>query len=51
PGRVVRGGGGGGGWRTGPEAGETAPAGEARLLLPGSISIARTILESWVAAG
>jgi NAD+ diphosphatase len=40
-----------GGWRTRPEAGEAAPAGGARLLLPGSISIARTIVESWVAAG
>lgn len=40
-----------GGWRTRPEEGEVAPAGGARLLLPGSISIARTIMESWVAAG
>lgn len=40
-----------GGWRTRPEEGEAAPAGGARLLLPGSISIARTIVESWVVAG
>lgn len=40
-----------GGWRSRPEEGEAAPAGGARLLLPGSISIARTIVESWVAAG
>lgn len=41
-----------GGWRTRPEAGigpDTTPG--PRLLLPGAVSIARTIVESWVAAG
>ena len=34
----------------GSVTGETAAAGQQRLLLPGSISIARTIVESWAAA-
>ncbi|MGW0180705.1 NAD(+) diphosphatase [Nocardia sp. NPDC003345] len=37
-----------GAWRTRPEQGDT---GGPRLLLPGAVSIARTIVESWVAAG
>ncbi|MGW5387014.1 NAD(+) diphosphatase [Nocardia sp. NPDC003963] len=40
-----------GSWRARPEDGAAAPVTGARLLLPGSISIARTIVESWVAAG
>lgn len=40
-----------GGWRARPEDGAAASATGSRLLLPGSISIARTIVESWVAAG
>ncbi|WP_328387619.1 NAD(+) diphosphatase [Nocardia sp. NBC_00416] len=40
-----------GGWRARPEEGGTGPAVSPPLLLPGSVSIARTIVESWVAAG
>lgn len=39
-----------GGWPARPGAGLDADSGEAKLLLPGSVSIARTIVESWVAA-
>lgn len=40
-----------GGWPARPGAGLDSDSGEAKLLLPGSVSIARTIVESWVAAG